>query len=231
VWRFTPAVLDGAVGRLQGAWLDLKPKAQAACNDFNKKMYRLRPDVSTGFCGLHDVMPQGAFMPDLFIPQEEFSEWLYDEPHLVTPLLQGYSEAISDMGGNLLKDPRSSKNAHVLNPDFAKQQRYFMGVQPLPEQFQLVLSCLYVFPEFRGSGLGKHLINTAKQMIQDKGFIQVAVEEQKIPQLDSFYKNQDFLSTDDIIPNGFGIAYRDYFWSAKKISLSRIGNTIAVQPL
>jgi len=29
--------------------------AQAACNDFDKEMYRQRPDVSTGFCGLHCV--------------------------------------------------------------------------------------------------------------------------------------------------------------------------------
>lgn len=170
-------------------------------------------------------------MPDLFIPQEEFSEWLSDEPHLIALLLRGYSDAISDMGGNLLTDPRSSKNAHVLNSDFAKQQRYFMGFQHIPERFQFVLSCLYVFPAFRGAGLGKHLVSTAKQMVQDKGFIQVAVEEQKILQLDRFYKDQGFLSTDDIIRNGFGIAYRDYFWSGKKISLSRVGNTIAVQPL
>lgn len=48
-----PAVLDGAMGMLQGVWcrvwaanlylrarttLDLKPMAQVACNDFNKKM-------------------------------------------------------------------------------------------------------------------------------------------------------------------------------------------------
>lgn len=170
-------------------------------------------------------------MPDLFIPQEELSEWLSDEPHLVAPLLQGYNDAISNMGGNLLTDPRSSKNSHVLNPEFAKQQRYFMGFQPLPERFQFVLSCLYVFPAFRGAGLGKHLVNTAKQMIQDKGIIQVAVEEQKIPQLDRFYKNQGFRSTDDIISNGFGMAYRDYFWSGKKIFLSRVGNTIEVRPL
>ncbi|UCV01156.1 GNAT family N-acetyltransferase [Acidovorax radicis] len=168
-------------------------------------------------------------MPDLFVQQEEFSEWLSDEPHLLAPLLQGYGDAISDMGGNLLTDPRSSKNAHVLNPDFAKQQRYFMGFQH--KQFQFVLSCLYVFPAFRGAGLGKHLVNTAKQMVQDKGFIQVAVEQQKIPQLDRFYKDLGFLSTDDIISNGFGMAYRDYFWSGKKFSLSRVGNTIAVQPL
>lgn len=35
----------------------LKFMAQVDCNEFNKKMYRHGPGVSTGFCGLHDVRP------------------------------------------------------------------------------------------------------------------------------------------------------------------------------
>ncbi len=35
--------------------LGLKPMAQAACNDFNKMMYRYGPGVSTRFCDLHHV--------------------------------------------------------------------------------------------------------------------------------------------------------------------------------
>jgi len=65
-----PTALYGAGGKLQGTgcgvWaanlyvhehtaLDLNPMAQAACNDFNKMMYRYGPGVSTGFCGLHHV--------------------------------------------------------------------------------------------------------------------------------------------------------------------------------
>lgn len=65
-----PAALDGAVGKLQGvgcrvwsgnlylhahAVSDLKSMAKVACNDFDKKMYRHGPGVSTGFCGLHHV--------------------------------------------------------------------------------------------------------------------------------------------------------------------------------
>lgn len=169
-------------------------------------------------------------MPDMFIPQNEFIEWVSEEPHVVPALLEGYRAAIFDMGSNLLTDSRSSKNAHVVNQNFATRPQYFMGFQPLLERHQFILSCLYVFPQFRGAGLAKHLLNTAKQMVRDQGFIQVAVEEEKIPQLDNFYKNQGFISTDDIIPNGFGMAYRDYFWSGKRITLSRIGNAITVQP-
>jgi len=64
VGRFMPAALHGAEGRLQGvgclvlagnlylhahAVSDLKPMAQVACNDFDIKMYRHGPGVSTGF--------------------------------------------------------------------------------------------------------------------------------------------------------------------------------------
>jgi len=30
---------------------------QAVCSHFNNKIYRLGPDVSTGFCGLHYLSP------------------------------------------------------------------------------------------------------------------------------------------------------------------------------
>jgi hypothetical protein len=67
-----PAALDGAGGKLQRAGCRvgavhlsvdvnavtcLKPIAEVDCNDFNKKMYRSGPGVSTGFCGLHHVRP------------------------------------------------------------------------------------------------------------------------------------------------------------------------------
>lgn len=75
-----PAALEGAVEKLQGAgyrvWAanlylhaqtapDPKPMAQTACNDFNKKMYRHGPGVSTGFCGLHYVWAS-LLMPTTF---------------------------------------------------------------------------------------------------------------------------------------------------------------------
>jgi hypothetical protein len=38
----------------------LKPMTQAACNDFNKRMNRHGPGVSTRFCGLHHVRLSGG---------------------------------------------------------------------------------------------------------------------------------------------------------------------------
>jgi hypothetical protein len=87
VQHFEPEALEGAVGQLQSfgcrVWaanlylhartaLGLKPMAQVACDDFNKKMYRHGLGVSTGFCGLHHVMPQ-AVHPNLNTCQAQFN--------------------------------------------------------------------------------------------------------------------------------------------------------------
>ena len=170
-------------------------------------------------------------MPDMLINEKEFPEWLSAEPHLIPPLLQGYREAISDMGYDLLTDPRSSRNTHIVNCEFVTLQQYFMGFQYTPGQHEFVISCLYVFPMFRNLGLGTHLINSAKQFVQDNWFIHVSVEKHKIYQLDSFYRRQGFVTTNDIFTNPLGMAYKDYFWSGKDIELIREGNRIAVKPL
>jgi GNAT superfamily N-acetyltransferase len=168
-------------------------------------------------------------MPDMLIPQNEFVEWVSEEPSVVPALLEGYKAAMSDMGNDLLTDFRPSRNNHIVNQDFSTCPRYFMGFHCLPQRHQFLLSCLYVFPKYRGENYAKHLLDTAKKMVRDQGFIQVSVEERKIPQLDSFYKKQEFISTDDIIQTGLGMAYRDYFWSGKRITLSRDGNIIGVR--
>ena len=168
---------------------------------------------------------------DMLIKNEELTDWLKEQPQVVAPLLQGYKEAISDMSSDLLIDPRSSKNIHIVNPEFETEQKYFMGMEPLPERHQLIISCLYVFPTFRGMGYGKHLIDFAKNLVQDQGFIQVAVEKESIDRLDLFYKNLGFKTTEDIFTNLIGKSYKDYFWSGKEIELTRIGDSIAVKPL
>jgi len=71
VGLFMPAALDGSSGKLQeigcrvwssNLYLHVqtapspKPMAQAAWSDFNKKMYRHDPGVSTGLCGLYQFI-------------------------------------------------------------------------------------------------------------------------------------------------------------------------------
>ena len=156
---------------------------------------------------------------ETIIQTHETKDWLNDYPHCHGYLLQGYKEAISDMTDNLLLDPRSSKNFHVLNDDFINTPAYFMGVNAQPEKRLLILSCLYVFPGFRGRKLSSHLLNTAKHMVQDKAAIQVAIEEHKIDLLAPFYQKHDFQTTGTLRKNSIGKGYIDYFWSGKKIEL------------
>jgi hypothetical protein len=52
--------------------------SEAACNDFNKKMYRYGPGVSTVFCGLHHVRPNNLNMEDFVLQRQSRSldEWI-----------------------------------------------------------------------------------------------------------------------------------------------------------
>jgi GNAT superfamily N-acetyltransferase len=170
-------------------------------------------------------------MYDMLIKEDELVDWVSENPQVIPALLEGYQAAISDMGSNLLTDIRVLKNVHVINDDFLTIPKYFMGFHTIPKSPRFILSCLYVFPEFRGQGLAKRLLNSAKTMVNNKGFIQAAVEEIKINNLDAFYKENGFISTNDIISNSAGMAYRDYFWSLNGIVLSRQGNLIMVQPV
>ena len=167
----------------------------------------------------------------MYIAENEFSEWLNESEAIKNAVLQCYKETISDMSDNLLTDPRSCNNHHIINPDFSQNPKYMMGFYPDKQNNQFILSALYVFPEYRGNGFGKKLVKTAQSLVQDRGFIQVAVEESEIDNLDSFYTNLGFLTTGDKIPNAIGKVYQDYFWSGKKITLKKVGNQIAVQPL
>ncbi len=65
----------------------------------------------------------------------------------------------------------------------------------------------------------------------DKAAIQVAVEEEKIPKLDEFYKKHDFITTGTIRKNSFGRGYVDYFWSVKRMELIDLPNGTIVKPV
>lgn len=95
VGRFGLAALDGAVGRLRGvecrvwaanlylhahAALGLQPVAQAACNDFNKKMYQHGQGVSTGFCGLLHVIYERIKMSVSKISLNKLGEYMTATP-------------------------------------------------------------------------------------------------------------------------------------------------------
>lgn len=170
-------------------------------------------------------------MHDMYIPNNELSEWINESETIKNEVLRCYKETISDMTDNVLNDPRSNNNHHIVNPDFNQTPKYLMGFFPDMENNQFILSSLYVYPDYRGKGFGKKLVNAAQSFVTDKGFIQVAVEESEISNLDEFYKKLGFLTTGDKIPNVVGKVYQDYFWSERKFSLKKVGNRIGVQPL
>lgn len=159
---------------------------------------------------------------DMIIKKEETNEWLKDYPHCQEFLIKGYREAILDMTNNILSDPRSSKNSYILNNEFENQPIYFMGFESLSEQSLFILSCIYVFPAYRKKGFGTHLINTSKTWVKNQAAIQVAVEEEKIFYLDSFYKNHGFITTGIVKKNMLNRGYVDYFWSANNIQLKDV---------
>ncbi|OOE81416.1 hypothetical protein BZG72_11155 [Salinivibrio sp. PR6] len=168
---------------------------------------------------------------DMILQREETEEWFEDFPHCHDFFLQGYVEAISDMTESVLTDPRSSRNMHVVNNNFEKEPIYFMGFEARPEERLFILSCIYVFPQHRRSGFGTHLINSAKAMVADQGAIQVAVEEEKLSELDAYYKRHDFKTTGIAKKNAGGRAYVDYFWSGKPIQLIDCPGGTLVKPL
>lgn len=168
-------------------------------------------------------------MHDMYIPAEELQEWLNESKSVGKHLLQGYRGAISNMTNDIISDPRSANNSHIVNSDFSPNPKYMMGFTPYPSQSKFILSCLYVFPEHRGIGLGTHLIHTAQQLVKDKAFIQVAVEEKQIEFLDPFYKKQGFKTTGDRIKDPAGMVYQDYFWASFPLKLERVGRAIIVR--
>ena len=135
------------------------------------------------------------------------------------------------MTDQILIDPRSSRNTHIVNNEFVTQPAYFMAFETLPEDQLFILSCLYVLPEYRNRGFSSHLINMAKTLVKNQAAIQVAVEEEKLLKLDAYYKKQGFITTGTCRKNSRNIGYVDYFWSAKKIELIDLPNGTAVKPV
>lgn len=162
---------------------------------------------------------EGLIRMDMIIQREETKEWFKEHPHCHNLLLRGYKEAISDMTSSVLADPRSSCNSHIVNNEFVSNPAYFMGFETLPDQRLFVLSCIYVFPQYRKMGFGTHLMNSSKALVRDQAAIQVAVEEEKLPILDAYYRRHDFKTTGTLRKNIFGRGYVDYFWFVKKIEL------------
>lgn len=168
---------------------------------------------------------------DMMVTKAETLDWLNEEPIVATHLLQGYRASISDMTDDLLSDPRSSQNDHLVNRLFSSDPQYFMAFNAEPEKRLLTISSLYVFPHMRNRGIATYLISHAKNWVQDKGAIQVAVEESKLDELAGFYSRQGFQTTGTVHVNPFGKGYVDYFWSGKSIKLCDSPSGTIIKPI
>lgn len=155
----------------------------------------------------------------IIVTNEETKDWLMEEPKANEYLLEAYKAAISDMTDDILLDPRSSQNTHLINENFSSDPQYMMAFQAQTEKKLFIISCLYVFPHMRCKGMARFLINQAKLWVRDQGVIQVAVEENQLDRLSSFYSSLGFQTTCHIHFNLLGKGYVDYFWSGKKIRL------------
>lgn len=168
---------------------------------------------------------------DMFIKKSEVKEWFSEEPHSEKAVFKAYKETITDILNDLLIDPRSAPNSYIVNQDFSTTPKYLAAFTS-DQDNHLVLSVLYVFPEYRNRGYGTHLIQQLQQLVNDSGVIQVAVDDVEIQRLNSFYVNLGFKPTGEIIPNVFGKKYQDYFWSGREIEIKRLSSGhFAVRPL
>ena len=66
----------------------------------------------------------------MYIAGNELSDWLNESKAIKNAVLNCYKETISDMSDNLLTDPRSCNNHHIVNPDFLQTPKYMMGFYP-----------------------------------------------------------------------------------------------------
>lgn len=169
---------------------------------------------------------------NMIIQSEETKEWFIEEPHSKDAVFKAYKETIPDILDDLLIDPRSSQNTHIVNRDFSHMPRYLAAFNANAETRLLVLSVLYVFPQFRKQGFGSYLVDQLKLIVRDIGVMQVAVNEADIERLHSFYTKRGFITTREIIPNLKGLKYLDYFWSGRKIKIARRPDGVfAIEPV
>ncbi len=80
----------------------------------------------------------------MYIAENEFSEWLNESEAIKNAVLQCYKETISDMSDNLLTDPRSCNNHHIINPDFSQNPKYMMAsiqISKIINSFYLLYTC------------------------------------------------------------------------------------------
>ncbi|MCG3740688.1 GNAT family N-acetyltransferase [Vibrio cincinnatiensis] len=166
---------------------------------------------------------------NMIVLPNEADSWFGDYPDNVHSLMQAYRACISNMLPCLSKDPRFINNTHIVNMDFDHEPQFVLGFHKNPRAPILVISILYVFPDYRTRGLAKNAIQQLQHSAGQDGILQVAVEAERNCFLKDFYKNLGFISSDKVIKDPLGREYVDYFWSANSLTLEHFGNQIIIK--
>jgi GNAT superfamily N-acetyltransferase len=149
------------------------------------------------------------------IPSAETSEWLGDDPRIIGHLTQAYGECIPSIISPLTLDQRFLVNHHMVNLDFAENPMFVLGFHDLSH---LILAILYVYPQYRGHGLGRYLISVVQERRND--VIQAAVDSRK-PSVGKLLSQSGFDTLGQGSKDILGVSYIDYFWSPAPFRLER----------
>jgi len=150
----------------------------------------------------------------MIIKKEENVEVKKDTPTIYKYLMDGYKACMPKLSDSLL-DRKYFDNNHFMNQDFEKNPKYFIAFDDsaINENSIVTISALFVFPEYRGNGFAKDLIDILKSLSKNHIILQVAIYEDKYLELKSFYEKLDFKSTEKpCLPDSLNIRYIDMFW-------------------
>ncbi len=158
----------------------------------------------------------------MIIKKEENQEVKNKHKSIYENIIVGYKECMPGVNENLL-DSRFYMNNHFLNKDFEKEPKYFIAFDDstIKENGIVAISALYVFPKYRGKGYVKELIEQLKYLAQNNIYLQIAVNENKYPELKDFYAKSDFKTTGIAgRPDNINIKYIDLFWCILPMKLT-----------
>lgn len=155
------------------------------------------------------------------LPSTRLRDWCAKNPIAERSLLYGYKSVLPNIGDFLLSDPRVLKNDHVINEGFERNPIFFLGRQGPFDDARIVLTSIFVFPNFRNQGLGSNLLRRIQTEIGKQAYIQLSIDARKFTELDPFYRRLSFVQIEGEFKDAAGITFLDYVWSARRIRTRR----------
>lgn len=166
----------------------------------------------------------------MVITTGETASWVKESKEVRNNLSYAYRSTIPNIMQDIMQDPRVLINDHIVNQNFENDPQLAVGIHTEMGQPLLVIGMLFIFPSYRGKGLGKTIIEHLKQYVADKGAIQVAVDADNLTNLGAYYEKLGFISTKTERKDDLGKLYVDYFWSKRKFILHDTPTGTLIQP-